>query len=110
MLTATQRAERQKVAPGGMILKQGEPVEHFFMIVSGEVEIVAKNEQRKEMPLARLGQGQFFGEVELTQGGHSIAQVHGAGDGARHQPGRDRAGGFADDRGCPIDPIERQPA
>jgi len=25
-----------------------------------------------------LGHGQFFGEVELIQGGHSIASVHGA--------------------------------
>ena len=48
------------------------------MIVSGEVEIVAKNAQHREMRLARLGPGQFFGEVELTQGGHSIASVHGA--------------------------------
>ena len=82
MLTATRRAERQRVAPGATILRQGEPVEHFFMIVSGEVEIVARNQQCKEVRLARLGPGQFFGEVELTQGGHSIAQVHGAGDGA----------------------------
>ena len=45
------------------------------MIVSGEVEIVATNDHSKEMQLARLGPGQFFGEVELTQGGHSIARV-----------------------------------
>jgi len=52
------------------------------MIESGEVEIVVTNEQGKEMQLARLGHGQFFGEVELTQGGHSIAHVQGAGGGA----------------------------
>jgi CRP-like cAMP-binding protein len=46
------------------------------------VEIVAKNGRSKEMRLARLGPGQFFGEVELTQGGHSIASVQGAGSGA----------------------------
>ncbi len=34
------------------------------------------------MRLARLGHGQFFGEVELTQGGHSIAHVQGAENGA----------------------------
>ena len=38
------------------------------MIVSGEVEIVVKNEQSKEMPLARLGPGQFFGEVHTGIG------------------------------------------
>jgi len=82
MLAATRQAEKRKVAPGAMILKQGEAVEHFFMIESGEVEIVVTNEQGKEMQLARLGHGQFFGEVELTQGGHSIAHVQGAGGGA----------------------------
>jgi ABC-type lipoprotein export system ATPase subunit len=82
MLAATKRAKRQKVAPGATILQQGESVEHFFMIESGEVEIVVTNEQLKEMRLARLGHGQFFGEVELTQGGHSIARVQGAANGA----------------------------
>jgi ABC-type lipoprotein export system ATPase subunit len=82
MLAATKKAQKQKIAPGLMILKQGESVEHFFMIVSGEVEIVATNEKGKEMRLARLGHGQFFGEVELTQGGHSIAHVQAADHGA----------------------------
>lgn len=82
MLEATRQAKKQKVAAGEMIIQQGEPVEHFFMIVSGNVEIMVKNKQSKEISLARLGHGQFFGEVELTQGGHSIAHVHGAGSGA----------------------------
>jgi len=82
MLDATRRAKKQKVAPGETILQQGQPVEHFFMIVSGEVEIVVKNEQSKEMLLARLGHGQFFGEVELTLESHSIASVQGADGGA----------------------------
>jgi CRP-like cAMP-binding protein len=82
MLAATQKAKKQKIAAGETILQQGESVDHLFMIESGEVEIVIKNEQSKEMKLARLGHGQFFGEVELTQGGHSIARVQGAGNGA----------------------------
>jgi len=82
MLAATKQAKKQKVAPGATILTQGQLVEHFFMIESGEVEIVATNKQGKEMKLARLGYGQFFGEIELTQGGHSIAHVQGAIHGA----------------------------
>jgi len=82
MLAATKQAEKRKVSPGATILKQGEPVEHFFMIVSGEVEIVVTNEQSRKVELARLGPGQFFGEVELTLGGHSIASVQGAETGA----------------------------
>lgn len=82
MLAATKRAERQRVLPGATILREGEPVEHLFMIVSGAVEIVVTNEQAKEIRLARFGPGQFFGEISLLLGGHATAQVRGAGSGA----------------------------
>jgi ABC-type methionine transport system ATPase subunit len=82
MLAATKQAERRKIAARTTILRQNESVEHFFMIESGEVEIIATNEQGKEMQLARLGHGQFFGEIELTQGGHSIAHVQASEHGA----------------------------
>jgi ABC-type lipoprotein export system ATPase subunit len=82
MLAATKQAEKRQVAPGALILRQGEAVEYFFMIIAGEVEIVVTNQKGKEMRLARLGPGQFFGEVELTQGGHAIAHVQAAEHGA----------------------------
>jgi ABC-type lipoprotein export system ATPase subunit len=82
MLAASRQAEKQKVAPGEVILQQGQPVDHFCMIVTGEVEILVEKDHSRETRLARLGPGQFFGEVELTQGGHSIARVRGAGNGA----------------------------
>ena len=83
MLEATRQAKKQEVGAGEMILQQGAPVENFFMIVSGEVDIIVTNKASKEIRLARFGQGQFFGEVELTQGGHSIANARGAESGAR---------------------------
>jgi len=82
MLAATRRLGKRKITPGAIILRQGEAVEYFFMVESGEVEIVAVNEQGKEMILARLGHGQFFGEAELMQGGHFTAHVRGAEHGA----------------------------
>lgn len=82
MLAATQQAKKQHFAPKTTILRQGDPVEHLFMIVSGAVEIMVSNEQSDEMSLACLGPGQFFGEVELTQGGQSIASVRAAARGA----------------------------
>jgi CRP-like cAMP-binding protein len=82
MLSATKQAQKRKIAPGATIFHQGEAIEHFFMISSGEVEIVATNDKGKELRLARFGHGQFFGEVELTQGGHSIAHVQAAENGA----------------------------
>jgi putative ABC transport system ATP-binding protein len=81
-VTATHQAKKQRFAPKATILRQGEAVEHFFMIVAGEVEIVVDNAQSKEMSLACLSPGQFFGEVELTQEGDSITSVRAAKHGA----------------------------
>jgi ABC-type lipoprotein export system ATPase subunit len=82
MLAAGKQAVKLRVAPGAAILRQGQVVESFFMISSGEVEVSSENQAGKEIQLARLGPGQTFGEVELTLGGRSIAHVHGAGSGA----------------------------
>jgi ABC-type lipoprotein export system ATPase subunit len=75
MLAATRDARKESYAPGTTILRQGDPVDHFFMVARGDVEIVLRNGGGEEMRLARLGPGQFFGEVELTRGGSSIASV-----------------------------------
>lgn len=82
MLAATHQAQKQLFAPRSTILQQGQAVQHFCMVVSGQVEIVVNNKQFNEMSLACLGPGQFFGEVELTQGGDSIASVRAAKNGA----------------------------
>jgi CRP/FNR family cyclic AMP-dependent transcriptional regulator len=75
MLAATHQAKKQVHPPLTTIIRQGEPVDHFSMIVVGEVEVVVSNDRCSEMSLARLGPGQFFGEVELTHGQNSIASV-----------------------------------
>ena len=82
MLAATHQAEKQEYNPLDVILRQGESVEHFFMVVAGEVDIMVASDQSDEMRLACLGPGQFFGEVELTRGGNSIASVRAARRGA----------------------------
>ncbi|HMK08599.1 MAG TPA: ATP-binding cassette domain-containing protein, partial [Anaerolineales bacterium] len=64
MLAATRRAEKRTYAGGTTILRQGDPVDHFFMVASGEVEVVLGQGNSGELRLARLGPGQFFGEVE----------------------------------------------
>ncbi len=81
MLAASHSAQKQFYEPYKTILRQGESVENFYMIVEGEVEIIASNDACGEMSLARLGVGQFFGEVELTRGHHSIASVRASSNG-----------------------------
>jgi putative ABC transport system ATP-binding protein len=82
MLAATHQAHKRKFAPHDVILCQGQVVDDFFMIISGAVEIVVSQNHASEMSLACLGPGQFFGEVELTHGGNSIASVRAAQGGA----------------------------
>ncbi|MGC1377468.1 MAG: ATP-binding cassette domain-containing protein, partial [Anaerolineales bacterium] len=82
MLAATKQAERRKAAAGHVILKQGETVEHFFIVVDGEVNVIMETKFHNEVNLTTLGPGQFFGEMELMQGGQAVAHVHAAEQGA----------------------------
>jgi ABC-type lipoprotein export system ATPase subunit len=83
MLEVTKQSQKQDFAPHATIIRQGEAVEHFFMVESGQVEIVINHDSPNEMRLACLGAGQFFGEIELTQGGASVASVCAAASGVR---------------------------
>jgi ABC-type lipoprotein export system ATPase subunit len=82
MLAATHDAQRQICIPNEVILRQGQSVDHFYMVVKGEVEVVVRKNGSLDMSLACLGPGQFFGEVELTMGGGSIAGVRASALGA----------------------------
>lgn len=82
MLEATKQAEKRRVAPRHVILKRGEEVEYFFIVIDGEVDVIMESKFRKKVGLTRLGPGQFFGEVELMQGGQAVAHVHAAEQGA----------------------------
>ena len=78
MLEASHRAKSRCYEPGTTIIRQGDQVENFFMVRSGEVDILLTSDDCPEMCLARLGPGQFFGEVELTEGVNSIASARAA--------------------------------
>ena len=77
MLEATRQLEQFTYQPGSTILPAGQHVDYFFMIKSGLVEVVLENSPRKEegATIARMGPGQFFGEIELVRGGQSIASI-----------------------------------
>ncbi len=99
MLEATRHLERFTYQPGSTILPQGQHVDYFFMIERGVVEVVLcpvqepglprpvrepglpRGQNQKDTHIARLGPGQFFGEIELVRGGQSIACIRAASDG-----------------------------
>jgi ABC-type lipoprotein export system ATPase subunit len=81
MLWVTQRMERRIYQPNETIIRRDEPVDYFFMIENGEIDIVLQGKRRDDTLLARLGPGDFFGEIELIRGGKSIANVRAAAEG-----------------------------
>jgi putative ABC transport system ATP-binding protein len=63
-LTDVAEHMRKRHYPAGeTIIRQGEPGEEFFLVSDGEVEVV-----RADHEVARLGPGDFFGEVALISG------------------------------------------
>ncbi len=54
---------KRHYAAGEIIIREGEPGEEFMLVSEGEVEVI-----RAEHEVARLGPGDFFGEVALISG------------------------------------------
>ena len=78
MLEVTRWLEPVTYEPHSTIIQQGQHVDSFFMIASGDVEVILCGPRRKDLTIARLGRGQFFGEIELLNSGKSIACVRAA--------------------------------
>lgn len=63
----TARLHHMSVAPGEVIVRQGERSEQFFIIVEGEVE-VRREGHGQDVIVTRYGPGQLFGEVGALTG------------------------------------------
>jgi CRP-like cAMP-binding protein len=62
--------EETAFAEGDRILRQGLSGSGFFVIIDGEASVVVDGQER-----ARLGRGDFFGEVSILLGESPIADV-----------------------------------
>jgi len=71
--------KRHHYARGERIIVEGEPGNSFFVIDTGEVEVL-KNTGGALRPIARLHEGQFFGEMALLTGADRAATVVAATD------------------------------
>jgi len=58
----------------------GERGDEFYIVRSGKVNVSAPDEAGKEVLLATLGPGHFFGEISLLDGGPRTATVRAASD------------------------------
>lgn len=78
MLEATRLLTPLSFQPNTNIIQKDSQVEYFYMITSGEVEVVLCGKRKNDISIARMGPGEFFGEIELLRGGRSIACVRAA--------------------------------
>jgi putative ABC transport system ATP-binding protein len=58
-----EKMKKRHFEAGETVIHEGEPGEDFFLISDGEVDVV-----RADHEVARLGRGDFFGEVALISG------------------------------------------
>lgn len=63
----TREAQRVAEKAGALILKEGDPGHHLFLIESGSVRVCKKCGQPDEIELNRLGPGEFFGEMCILE-------------------------------------------
>ncbi len=80
MLEASKLVESSTYQPHETIIRRGEHIDSFFMIKSGQVDIVLQGKRKEDLIITRLMPRQFFGEIELIRGGRSIANVRASED------------------------------
>jgi CRP/FNR family transcriptional regulator, cyclic AMP receptor protein len=70
-LDAVERiSTEQDVEPGEVLIHEGEPGRHFFVLLEGEAEV-----SRDGRMVNRLGPGDFFGEISLLSDRPTTASV-----------------------------------
>ncbi len=63
---------------GETIIRQGEAADAFFVVVTGEVIVSRLDAAGQDQPAARLGPGEYFGEVGLLHAAPRNATVSAA--------------------------------
>jgi CRP-like cAMP-binding protein/cytochrome P450 len=68
-------AEVQTCSAGEVVIRQGDPAEHLFVVASGRAEVIRVDEAGREHAVAALGPGEIFGEIGLLQRSRRTATV-----------------------------------
>jgi signal-transduction protein with cAMP-binding, CBS, and nucleotidyltransferase domain len=67
-------------APGEIIFRRGDSADRLYVINEGEVEVIQGGEGENETILARLGTGEYFGEMALLSNAPRNATIRAATD------------------------------
>ena len=66
LVAATAQSENETFRAGQIIFRQDDPADKFYIITKGQVDITRSiKKDSPEVPVGRLGEGQYFGEIEL---------------------------------------------
>ena len=67
-------------APNSLVIREGDPADHFYIIIKGKVDIVKQHSSGREIHLTTLSSGQYFGETGLMGDGKRTATVRASGE------------------------------
>ncbi len=74
------QCEPARFQGGAQIIRRGDPGDAMYIIQSGECRVPITDERGREKFVARLGPGEFFGEMALLTGEPRNADVYADGD------------------------------
>lgn len=69
---------KESFKPGDFIFFEGDRETHFYIIESGEVSIFTKDKKGQKIEVARLKDGETFGEFALIDSGARTASAQAA--------------------------------
>ena len=72
LLDLTALLEHKKYKKGKVVLKEGDPGRHLFVLLSGQVGVIAHDGER----LASMKKGDIFGEMSLLSGEPVSCSIH----------------------------------
>jgi ABC-type lipoprotein export system ATPase subunit len=78
LVEATHRAQPERHEPGAIVLKEGAPADKFYIVARGQAEVILRGPDGSDIVVSRMNPGQYFGEIELRQGGTNIASIRAA--------------------------------
>ncbi len=61
------KLEPIKFSAGETIIKQGDPSDHFYILVKGQVDIFLDHASGAEIVVGKLSSGQYFGEIGILE-------------------------------------------
>lgn len=62
-----EQCPRRVVPSRTLLVRSGEAPDALFYVIAGSVEVLIEDEHGKELVLAYLGKGEFFGEMGLLE-------------------------------------------